>query len=317
MARLIDTDDTLVERREDAGNHKLSLLDSIYVERGSLEDWKLLHELHYKSSSLGIGPRYWRAVLDDGFGPAQTIGVLVMTVPKPLDAARNLVFPHLKPNAGGIDNRLINRMRMVWMNNNLILSSRTVVDTMYRGAGIAYRLKNLGHRLCGKRFVEARSSMSRYNPFYAKAGMRYVQPKHAASMESGLEFFSRNFVAPPFDIVALLEELNAMKPALRERVLTNCRKFYYDHSSMEKSGDNRLRGMTRIDAMEPAHLLRQILQLTFGASIYGIWESPDGHVDPRTKMWIPTPMPARLPISAFDLQGPTEPLRLDLLKEKA
>lgn len=309
------SDPMRIIRTPDAGRHKLSLLDDIYVEKGSNEDWKLLHELHYKSSALGIGPRYWRAVLDDGLSPAQTIGILVMTVPKPLDGARNMVFPHLKPNAGGHDNRLVNRMRMVWMNNNLILSSRTVVDTMYRGAGIAYRLKNLGHRMCGKRFVEARSSMSRFNPFYAKAGMSYVQPKHSASMEEGLLFFSRNFESPPFDIVALLEELKNMRPAVRERVLENARKWYYDHSSMEKSGDNRMRGMTRIDAMDPSHLLRQILQLTFGASIYGIWQSPDGQVDKKTGMWIPTPMPDRLPMSAFDLQGPTEPLRLDLLKK--
>lgn len=131
---------------------------------------------------------------------------------------------------------------MVWMNNNLILSSRTVVGTMYRGAGIAYRLKNLGHRMCGKRFVEARSSINRFNLFYAKAGMKYVQPKHSASMEDGLEFFAQNFESPPFDIVPLLDELKRMRPAVRERVLQNARKWYYDHSSMGKSGDNRMRG---------------------------------------------------------------------------
>lgn len=66
--------------------------------------------------------------------------------------------------------------------------------------------------------------------------------------------------------------------------------------------------------MDLAHLLRQILQQTFGASIYSIWEISDGHVDKMTGMWVPTEMPERLPMTAFDLQGPCEPLRLDLLK---
>ena len=167
-----DPDSPLLAWRDPAaGTRPLSLMKHMYVERGSLEDWQLLHELHYKASQNGIGPRYVRLVLDDGVNPQQTIGVMVFTVPKPLDSGRNQVFPHMRPNQSGRDTKLMNVQRMAWINKNLILSSRTVLDTMYRGGGIAYRFKNIGYRLMGFRYVESRSSMSRYNPFSIKAGM--------------------------------------------------------------------------------------------------------------------------------------------------
>src|SRR5690606_22633403 len=118
--------------------------------------------------------------LDDGSPRGQTIGCMVFTVPKPLDSGRNIVFPHMRPNqGGGRDSTMTNKMRMAWLNKNIILSSRTVLDTMYRGAGIAYRFKGIGYRLMGYRYIESRSSMSRYNPFSIKAGMRFVAPKNA------------------------------------------------------------------------------------------------------------------------------------------
>lgn len=298
---LLNNDSALIKRLTH-DRPQLSLLSRIYVEKGNLDDWKLLHELHYKAENLGIGPNYSRCVLD-----GQTIGVLVFTVPKPLDSGRNIIFPHLKPNAkGGRDNRLINRMRMKWINDNMTLSSRNVLDTMYRGAGIAYRFRNLAFRMSGRRYIEARSSMSRFNPFYQKAGMNLLKPKPSSCHSAGLEFFARHFVSAPYDHVAIAEELEAMPQAIREGAIRELRHFYYKNSSMEKSGDNRLNGTSRVDQMEIGYLLKQVLQLVFGSTIYAIYENPDlGRV-----------LPARLPLTAFDNQPTTEKLRLDLLSEE-
>jgi hypothetical protein len=301
--------ETRVERRALSPKHSLSILRHCYVERGTLDDWKVLHELHYKSSNLGIGPRYMRCVLDDCTAPAQVIGVMVFTVPKPLDSGRNEVFPHLKPNQGGVDNTFINKQRMMWLNRNLILSSRTVLDTMYRGAGLAYRFKGIGYRMMGYRYIESRSSMSRFNPFSIKAGMRFVNLKPAAAQQDGLRFFQRNFMTPGYDYVGLKEELAAMQDHVRERVLQEMRDWYYRHSSMEKSGDNRLNGMDRINKMELGYLLKQVQQLVFGSTAYAVWKNPD-YDEKAQKM---RELPKRIPALAFDLQGVHEPLRLDLL----
>lgn len=317
MRELVFEDrDTRVLRDPNARHQRLTLLEKLYVERGTLDDWKQLHELHYKSSNLGIGPRYMRCALDDGTPRGQTIGCMVFTVPKPLDSGRNSVFPWLKPNQNGVDNRLINRIRINWINDNLILSSRTVLDTMYRGAGIAYRFKGLGYRLMGYRYVESRSSMSRYNPFSIKAGMRFVRPKAAPGLESGLRLMARNFKSPAYDTAAILAELREMPEFARQAVLEELRAWYYRHSSMEKSGDNRLNGMSRIDGMETSYLLKQVMQLIFGATIYAVWTNPDYLLGPDGKPIGMRELPKRLPLLAFDNQGVDEPLRLDLLPKE-
>lgn len=312
MTQVIRQDEVVIQRVKGAGKHTLSLLKHIYVEKGNLEDWKLLHELHYKSSNLGIGPRYWRCVYDDGTH-REVIGIMVFTVPKPLDSGRNEVFPRLKPNTGGRDNRMINQMRMKWINDNIILSSRTVLDTMYRNAGIAYRFKNIAYRMTGYRYVESRSSMSRFNPFSSKAGMRFVAPKHASALEDGLKMFGRLFHSPAYDYSAILRELREMPEHLREATIKEMKAFYYRHSSMEKSGEKRLLGTSRVDAMETNYLLRNIMQLVFGATIYAIWENPDMDRDEKGRVVGPRKLPERIPLLAFENQGVNEPLRLDLI----
>lgn len=282
----------------------LSILKDVYVEKGTLDDWKVLKELHYKAQALGIGPRFFRCALDDGSERGLTIGCMVFTVPKPLDSGRNQVFAHLRPNqGGGRDTTFMNKVRMKWINDNLILSSRTVLDTMYRGAGIAYRFKNIGYRMMGFRYVESRSSMSRYNPFSVKAGMRFVSPKAASAFDAGVRFFAANFLSPAYDNVAIKAEIEAMPLALQARTIQNLREFYYRHSSMEKSGDNRLNGTSRVDAMELGHLLKQTQQIVFGATIYAVWQNPDWQRE----------LPTRIPLLAFENQAVDAPLKLELL----
>lgn len=291
-----DNQDWRVERRAVPANHRLSLLDHIYVERGTKDDWDLLHELHYKAENLGIGPKIYRCMLD-----GQVIGVGVMTVPKMLLSGRNEVLPHMRPNTGGKDSKLINRHRALWLNAHSCTNSRLVLDTMFRGAGIAYRMQNLMMRMTGCRFVEFQSSMSKFNPFAAKAGMRFTRPKRSANYEKGLAFFGRWFTSLPMDYVGIKEELAAMPPAVRAKCVDEMRKFYYRCSSMEKSGDNRANGTSRVEAMEVGYLVKSLQQLVLASPLYGVYSNPDhGRV-----------LPARLPLLAFDAQPVTAPLVLD------
>lgn len=299
-----------IERRPRPARHTLSLLRHVYVERGTKEDWDQLHELHYKSSNLGIGPRFMRCVLDTGESKPEVIGVMVFTVPKPLDSGRNQVFPHMRPNRNGRDTRFVNQARMKWLNENILLSSRTVLDTMYRGAGIAYRFKNIGYRMMGYRFIESRSSMSRYNPFSIKAGMKFVAPKAASAYDQGLEFFAKWFDTPGYDFVGIKQELARMPEAVRTATELALRAFYYKHSAMEKSGEKRLIGTSRVDKLDIGYVIKGVQQLVFGATVYAIWANPDW--DPAAQAM--RPLPARVPLLAFDNQAVDAPLRLDLLE---
>lgn len=297
-----DSPDMLVRRMATPNHHALSLLPEIYVERGTKEDWDLLHELHYKAENLGIGPRIFRCVLR-----GQTIGVGVMTVPKMLLAGRNELFTHLRPNVGGRDTKLINKYRAEWINDHACTNSRLVLDTMYRGAGIAYRMQNLMMRMTGCKFVEFQSSMSKFNPFAAKAGIRFTRPKRSANYERGLAWFRRWFESIPTDFVGVMAELNAMPSAVREKCVTEMRKFYYDFSSMEKSGDNRMNGTRRVEALAVEKLLKNLQQLVFASPLYGVYINPD-YDDASDR---PIELPARIPLLAFDNQPVDAPLILN------
>lgn len=305
---ITDNKDILVERREVPEKHMLSLLPEIYVERGTKEDWNLLHELHYKAESLGIGPHVYRCVLRD-----QTIGVGVMTVPKMLLGGRNELFDkYLRPNQGGMDTKLINKYRAEWINDRICVNSRLVLDTMYRGAGIAYRMQNIMMRMSGKQLIEFQSSMSKFNPFAAKAGVRFTRPRRSANYERGLSWFRRWFESVPTDYVGVMGELDTMPEKTREKCIAEMRKFYYNFSSLEKSGNNRTNGMSRVDSLTTEKLLKNLQQLIFASPLYGVYENPDCVSDEQRAI----ELPARIPILAFDNQALNEPLNLSKLREQ-
>lgn len=295
---VVDNSSWQITRHELKPNHGFSLLPEIYVERGTKADWDLLHALHYKAEELGIGPRHYRCVLH-----GETIGVGVMTVPKMLSAGRNEVMPNMRPNQSGRDTRLMNRHRAKWINAFSCTNSRLVLDTVYRGAGIAYRMQNLMMRMTGCHSIEFQSAMSKANPFAAKAGIQFTRPRRSNCYKDGLQFFRRWFVGNPSDLVGVMEELAAMPTFARETCIAETRKFYYRHSAMEKSGDNRMNGTSRVDAMTPGYLIKSLQQLVFASPLYGLYQNPDHKLKDL--------MPARLPLIAFDNQGLYSPLDLD------
>jgi ABC-type ATPase with predicted acetyltransferase domain len=296
MNTLIDNEEIFVGRNLDPKHNNLSLLKDMYVERGTNDDWMQLHELHYKADGKPIGAKVWKCTLGD-----ELIGVIMFSVPKMLLSGRNTAFKHLRPNVNGLDNKLINTTRAIDLNKMFYVNSRLVVDTMYRGAGIAYRFQNIASRMTGKRFIEFQSSMSKFNPFAVKAGFQFVKPKRAANYERGLQFFRRNFDAIPSDFVGVKEELLGMPAPIREKVIKEMRAFYYQYSSMEKSGDNRLNGTSRVDAMSIDDLIKNIQQLVLASPLYGLYENPDYQIE----------LPERVPLLAFDKQSVTSPLILD------
>lgn len=304
---LIDIPDIVVKRDSRAGKHSLSLLEHIHVEMGEKSDWEALCELHYKGHSLAAGSRFMRCVYERD-GERQLIGVIVFANPMPLNKGRNEVFPHLKPNqGGGRDSTMMNKHRMEQINRFMTWNNRTVLDTMFRSAGIAYRFKNLAYRMyCsqyGFKVVESNSSMGRFNPFSVKTGMKFIRPKLANALDVGIEFFRMNFVSHPCDQTAIMNELRAMPEGQRAEIETKVREFYHKNSAMEKSGDKMHIGMSRVNALPIEKVVKETVQIVFGATIYWIFQNPDFG---RT-------LPKRLPLLAFDNQPPNVPLDLEKL----
>lgn len=301
---ILDTPETLIRRNPNAGGHTLSILNDMYVEWGDKQDWDALSELHYKGHTLAAAPRFIRCVYSPANGTSELIGIIVFGNPMVLNKGRSHVFPHLKPNQrGGVDTRIMNKRRMQIVNRRLTWNNRTVIDTMYRSAGIAYRFKNLAYRMMccrgGQTHVESNSSMGRFNPFSVKAGMKFIKPMQPNAQEPGIDFFRYHFVSHPCDTTAMLDELRAMPEGVRLRIEERLRKFYRMNSAMEKTGDKMHNGMSRVNTLDIAYVLKQAVQLVFGATIYWIWgPNPDHGVV----------LPERIPLLAFDDQALDEPL---------
>lgn len=288
------TDNLIDIRRTEPFPETFSLLPAMRVERGTMDDWEELHELHYKSEGRVVG-RVWRCMLDE-----QLIGVAIISSPRLLLAGRHEVFPKLKP---GKDNKRTNTYRAKYVNQHFGLVSRIVVDPLFRGVGVSYRMMNLIARMEGKSFMEIQSSMSRFNPFAIRAGFKFTKPREAAAFEKGLVFMRRYFESHPADIGALLREMDEMSPAQYDRTLEAVRTFYYKHSALEKTGVNlgtEEEAMTRIRGYSNTTLLKNMIQLVFASPMYGVYRNPD----------VGREIPQMLPLTAFDQQKTTEPLRL-------
>ncbi|CDT52778.1 conserved hypothetical protein [Vibrio coralliirubri] len=275
---------------------KFSLIDGMYVERGTKKDWDELHELHYKASTIPAGARFWRCMSKDG----DLVGIVVTSSVSLMLAARHRVFPKLKP---GNDTKTTNVHRGKWLNKNIRRVARVVTDTMYRGVGVSYRMINLVCRMEGLRFMEIQSSMSKFNPFDAKAGFKHAHLANSANYAKGLKFFRRYFECHPADHERVMQELTLMPPLMRESVETEIRDFYYRHSAREKTGSNLNAGQSKVNSMPIGNVVRELQQLIFAAPVYGIFTNPDCN----------RKLPERLLISVFDNQPPLEQLNLEKL----
>lgn len=290
--------DVEIERRPNR-HAQFSLLPYMRVERGTAQDWEQLHELHYKAEGSPIGPRYWRCVLD-WEGETRLAGVVILSVPKLLLAPRHELFPKLKP---GHDTKITNVYRAKWINANIKVNSRSVVDTLFRSVGVSYRLLNLACRLEGIKYVEIQSSMSKFNPFAMRAGFTFAKPRTPPAYEKGLALMRRHFRSHPADQEAVLEELAGLPEVIRNKTMEELRAFYYKNSSLEKTGSNLNAGTSKVDSMPPRELLKNFNQLVFASPMYGVYKNPDAGRE----------MPTSLPLAAFDWQKPNEPLRLEKL----
>jgi hypothetical protein len=273
---------------------RLELVDHMTVQRGTIEDWRQFEALHYKQSgSLPAGSHHFTLQLD-----GEVVGVLVMASPKLLLKERHVVLPRLKPT--GQDTKITNQFRMKWINANMAVVARVVVDTMYRGAGLAQRFTNVASRMEGKRFIEIQSSMSKYNLFAHKAGFQFVKPMRSNKYDVGIKFFRSTFVSDPADLEAILEEWTSKPPVEQAAILAATKEFYYKHSALEKTGKS-LGGVgeARVAKMSMRDCLHALQQMVLASPLYGIYTNPDvGRKD----------LPAQIPLTWFDRQPVTAPL---------
>ncbi len=141
------------------GGHKCSLWRDMQLTPASLDDWRTLAALHYRSHQLG-GPDRLFAMRWRG----EAVAVIAYCLPAANLAGRNRALAPLVA-------RLPQRGRLRFWNEHLRTISRVVVDPNWRGLGLAAHLVRHSLPLAGVPYVEALAAMARVHPFFEQAGM--------------------------------------------------------------------------------------------------------------------------------------------------
>jgi len=140
-----------------------SLMKEIRIEEGTRSDYELLAGFHYRSHTVGIVRKIFRAIRG-----SEVAGVIVYCYPGMTVAGRLKVLP---------------KMSVQDLNRKLSVIMRVVVHPKYRTIGLGQRLVRETLPLAGTPYVETIAVMAKYNPFFQRAGMQKVMeqppPKHA------------------------------------------------------------------------------------------------------------------------------------------
>ncbi|MDE9494508.1 hypothetical protein KKJ09_13160 [Xenorhabdus bovienii] len=285
---------------EDFPKH-LDFMKNMIVSKGTIEDWHELKSLHYKTDGKPFAPCYYKCELN-----GRLVGVVVMAYPKLLLAPRHRMFPKLKPTT---NTTVANQYWGKYVNASFAVISRCVVDTLYRGLGVSYRLINIASRMHNKPIIEIQSSMSKYNPFAMKAGFEFIRPERPKTYESALRVYQRHFRSDAGDTESIVKELFGMMETRRRRALADLVANYHKNSSLAKAGRNR--GTTIQDILDTltteeaiVKLLKEIHNLSFTTPLYGAYRNPDFGRE----------LPSEIPLLAFDNQEVRSGMDLERLK---
>ncbi|MCW4006192.1 MAG: ATP-binding cassette domain-containing protein [Candidatus Bathyarchaeota archaeon] len=243
----------------DAKAKKCSLNRRLRVEQGTIQDYKLLSQFHYRTGRLTAPKKIFALKHKD-----QTCGVIVYGYPSPLCFGRSKMWK-------GTFRELQQQVSVI---------SRVVIHPKYRSIGLSQKLIRQTLPRAGTPNVEAVAVMARYNPFFEKAGMRRVaQSTPSVAVEDALleleglgfdlallssESYSERRIQQvgKEKIQGVLEVLSRKDAAMRKRI-ASAPKMYPKHEETR----------ARIHAMTAKDLAKALKRLSFAAQtkVYLFW----------------------------------------------
>lgn len=129
------------------------------ITQGTPDDYRALAHQHYRAGAPATVALILTARLDE-----ELVGVLVVSMPTLNGTWRDAAFPALRA--------LTRAERARWINRNIRVISRVIVDPSQRGTGVATALVSAYLDLPLTRHTEAMAAMARWSPFFRHAGMR-------------------------------------------------------------------------------------------------------------------------------------------------
>jgi ABC-type lipoprotein export system ATPase subunit/GNAT superfamily N-acetyltransferase len=252
-----------VRHRPHAQANECSLTRQMRVEQGTLQDYKVLSQFHYRAGRCPP-PRKIFVLKRRG----ELCGVVVYGFPSPMCFGRRRVWE------GSIAE----------LQREISVISRVVVHPKYRSIGLGAKLVGDTLARAGTRCVEAVAVMARYNPFFERAGMRRIaESKPSVHVTGALE----RLEALGFDVAllagvrygervvsevgreqvsAVLQELSRKDAGVRRR-LVGLRSVYPKHEEF----------VAKICEFDEAGLAKALKRLSFMAQskVYLFWRKDE------------------------------------------
>ncbi len=167
-----------------------SVCRKLRVVPGCFDDYKQLAHYHYRDSRLGPFERIFALKPEGGTLHTKAIGVIVYSMPVPGLELRNVATDNFFV---GFDRST----QLALINKNIRCISRVIIETRFRGLGLASRLVRQTMPKMDVPIIEAMAVMGLVNPFFEKAGMRAYTAKIPARCVQLTEAFSMVGIEDP------------------------------------------------------------------------------------------------------------------------
>ena len=239
--------------------HICSIHKQIKVVAGDMSDYKQLAAGHYRNNQPVAVQAVYTLRPRRVIGPYRhrPAGVIVYAMPNPRVELRTVA-------TGGIFAGLDRQTGLALLNRNVRCIARVIIESPFRGIGLASRLVRETMPKMNAPIVEALGIMPLVNPFLEKAGMKAFEPRipveHAELIESlsaaGVE---EDDLVDPEKVQGLLDQLPS---AAAEFLEIRIQRFLKSHGTRRSmpSGIERTRYIVEKLTHRPA---------------YYIWFNPD------------------------------------------
>lgn len=239
-----------------------SLVKEMKIVEGTTQDWRKLAGFHYRSHRIAAPRKIFCLRRGD-----ELCGVIAYCYPPPACFGRRKVLP---------------KMSMKQLNENLSIISRVVVHPKYRTIGLGVKLVRETLRLAGTPYVEMVAVMAKYNPFGEKAGMQKIaeQPptKEALAIAQVLSELGFNIQLLGSEKYVLnklhslkTEELTQVKEAFIKNNTPRFMKYFFPHQPYGKQKLYRKKVM-KASLEKLAHLIK-VCGLLLQTKVYLFWKT--------------------------------------------
>lgn len=237
-----------------------SISKNLQIVPGGLEDYNQLSHFHYRDSRPGPVASIFTLKSDGTLRdvqPETLIGVIVYSMASPVLEMRNVATDHF---FAGLDRGT----QLALVNQNVRRISRVIIESRFRGLGLASRLVRETMPQVNIPIVEAVAVMGWVNPFLERAGMTAYPAKQPLRTVQLIEAFSLLGVEAEqlIDPQKVQQKLGRLTPTETEFIERAIKRFLKSHGR-------------RRDMVPGLERTRYILTRLTARPTYYIWFNPE------------------------------------------